>query len=758
MSTDVGSRPVAGAESRIDTATVLFTDLVGSTALRSRLGEEAADELRVKHDTLIRDAIGANRGMVVKHTGDGVMATFSAAVDAVAAAVAIQQAVDGHNRRSDDERIEVRVGISVGDVTFEGDDCFGLPVIEAQRLEAAADGGQILCAEIVRHLARGRGGHEFESVGELELKGIPEPVPAVAVRWEPVVQVAMAARDAVAAGAGRAVGVRPRRPRRRARSCSSTRGRRAPKGSAAGRADLGRARHRQDAPRDRDRARRARSGRARARAVAATRSSGLPYQPFVEALRFQSELPTTCPTAWLGPLAGELARLVPGARRPGRRARSRRCTTIRSPSGRACSRRSRVAAHDGRVGAGAARARRPALGRPPDPAARCATSCTRPRSDRCSSSAPTAAPTSTGRTRSRRRSPSCAVTARVTRLAVDGLTADGVAELLERAAGHELDDAGHRARGRGVRRDRRQPVLRRRDRAPPGGERRARPARRPVDQRPDPGATSACPKACARSSAGASPGSTSETQRAAVGRRGDRRRVRRCRCSPRSRASTRTTLLDRLDTRAVGRARQRGRSRPLPVRPRARCARRCSRSSRRPVACAPTARSREAIEARHAGDLDAGGHRARVPLRRGRGRGDPGEGGGVRDARRRPRPWRHRRADDAVRWYALALEHLDGDGDEVATDVDLLTRLAEAELVGGGRRGPGPSPGVRAARPQRRARRRDGDGAAGPNADLVQRGAGERSGEDRAARARPGAPRRPSGPARAADGHAWPRS
>jgi class 3 adenylate cyclase len=71
---------------RIDTATVLFTDLVGSTALRSRIGEEAADELRVKHDALLEDAITAHRGTVVKHTGDGAMATFSAAVDAVAAA------------------------------------------------------------------------------------------------------------------------------------------------------------------------------------------------------------------------------------------------------------------------------------------------------------------------------------------------------------------------------------------------------------------------------------------------------------------------------------------------------------------------------------------------------------------------------------------------------------------------------------------------------------------------------------------------
>src|SRR4051794_41896397 len=106
------------------------------------------------------------------------MATFSAAVDAVAAAVAIQQAVDAHNRRSDQERFEVRVGISVGDVTFDGDDCFGLPVIEAQRLESATVGGKIYCAEIVRHLARGRGGYGVLSGGGGPAQGLTTPGPA----------------------------------------------------------------------------------------------------------------------------------------------------------------------------------------------------------------------------------------------------------------------------------------------------------------------------------------------------------------------------------------------------------------------------------------------------------------------------------------------------------------------------------------------------------------------------------------------------
>lgn len=299
---------MAGPDDRIDTATVLFTDLVGSTALRSRIGEEAADVLRVKHDGLISDAIVTNRGTVVKHTGDGAMATFSAAVDAVAAAVAIQQAVDGHNRRGADERMEVRVGISVGDVTFTGDDCFGLPVIEAQRLEAAAEGGQILCAEIVRHLARGRGGHEFAVVGELALKGIAEPVPAVAVHWEPVVQVAMPRET-------------PLPPVLASPAAFDLAGRQgqldqmvdAWKESAeahrqvvliSGEPGIGKTRLATEA------------------ALVARHQGGLvlggrcdeeltlPYQPFAEALRFQSELDDV-PAAWLGSLASELTRLVP---------------------------------------------------------------------------------------------------------------------------------------------------------------------------------------------------------------------------------------------------------------------------------------------------------------------------------------------------------------------------------------------------------------------------------------------------------------
>ncbi|HEV8624907.1 MAG TPA: adenylate/guanylate cyclase domain-containing protein [Acidimicrobiia bacterium] len=174
------------------TATVLFTDLVGSTELRGRLGEEAADELRRVHDRLLTEAVEHNGGRVLKGLGDGIMASFTGAADAVAAAVAVQQAVDRLNRSGKAASpLAVRVGLSAGDVTFEDDDVYGTPVIEASRLCAAADGGAILAAEVVRILSGSVGGHTYTTVGPLELKGLDHPVHAVGVAWEPVVSASL---------------------------------------------------------------------------------------------------------------------------------------------------------------------------------------------------------------------------------------------------------------------------------------------------------------------------------------------------------------------------------------------------------------------------------------------------------------------------------------------------------------------------------------------------------------------------------------
>ncbi|MDP1821260.1 MAG: AAA family ATPase [Acidimicrobiales bacterium] len=174
------------ATGQIGTRSVLFTDLVASTELRVRLGEEAADAVRRSHDALLRAAVAAHGGVVVKGLGDGIMATFASAAEAVAASAAVQQAVDLHGRRHPDQAFAVRVGLSIGDVSTEADDVFGVPVVEASRLCGAATGGEILAAELVRALARGRGGFAFEPMGDLELRGLAEPVSACRVLWEPL--------------------------------------------------------------------------------------------------------------------------------------------------------------------------------------------------------------------------------------------------------------------------------------------------------------------------------------------------------------------------------------------------------------------------------------------------------------------------------------------------------------------------------------------------------------------------------------------
>src|ERR1051326_2374646 len=154
------------------TATVVFTDMVSSTALRVRLGEERADELRRIHDRLLSARVEGHRGRVLKGQGDGLVAALAPPPAAPAPGVEMQQAIAAYNRRRDAlAEISIRIGLSTGDVSWEDGDCFGAPLVEAARLEAAAEGGQILCSEFVRLMARGRGGHEFRAIGFLELKG-----------------------------------------------------------------------------------------------------------------------------------------------------------------------------------------------------------------------------------------------------------------------------------------------------------------------------------------------------------------------------------------------------------------------------------------------------------------------------------------------------------------------------------------------------------------------------------------------------------
>ncbi len=168
----------------IETVNVMFTDLVDSTALLSRLGEERGEEVRREHFGLLRGVVERSGGREVKNLGDGLMVAFSSTTDAVSAAVRMQQVFDRRNRRASADALLVRIGISCGDADVEEGDYFGLPVVEAARLCGAADGGEVVVTELVRMLAGTRGGHTFTAMGGLALKGLEDPVEAYRVEWE----------------------------------------------------------------------------------------------------------------------------------------------------------------------------------------------------------------------------------------------------------------------------------------------------------------------------------------------------------------------------------------------------------------------------------------------------------------------------------------------------------------------------------------------------------------------------------------------
>ena len=167
--------------------TLLFTDLVDSTAMTAAMGREAADDLRQTHFEMLRAAVSSTGGAEVKNLGDGIMAAFTSPSRALVCAVSMQQALDRHNRRAG-SRLAIRIGLSTGEVTQENGDFFGEPVVEAARLCGAAQGGQILAAEMVRLIVGRHATQEFISVGPMELKGLPEVVSVVEVRWEPTAE------------------------------------------------------------------------------------------------------------------------------------------------------------------------------------------------------------------------------------------------------------------------------------------------------------------------------------------------------------------------------------------------------------------------------------------------------------------------------------------------------------------------------------------------------------------------------------------
>ena len=163
-------------------ATILFTDMERSVTVTQRLGDARAQELVRAHNAIVRDALKAHGGSEIKHTGDGIMASFPSASRALECAVAIQRAVAAHNESNPGAPIRVRIGLNAGEPVAEEDDLFGTAVQLAARVCDRAEAGQILVSNVVRELSAGKG-FLFSDVGDVALRGFEDPVRLYEVRW-----------------------------------------------------------------------------------------------------------------------------------------------------------------------------------------------------------------------------------------------------------------------------------------------------------------------------------------------------------------------------------------------------------------------------------------------------------------------------------------------------------------------------------------------------------------------------------------------
>lgn len=162
--------------------TVLFTDIENSTILTQQLGDaDARARFRI-HDKIVRDALASSNGSEVKHTGDGLMAAFVSASQAIECAITAQQAIAQHNAAFPEQRIDVRIGMSAGEPVAEGQDFFGAAVQLARRVCDEAEAGRIYVSNVVRDLCMGKG-IGFTNLGERTLKGFEEPVRVYEVTW-----------------------------------------------------------------------------------------------------------------------------------------------------------------------------------------------------------------------------------------------------------------------------------------------------------------------------------------------------------------------------------------------------------------------------------------------------------------------------------------------------------------------------------------------------------------------------------------------
>ena len=170
-------RPVGEAYEDSAFRAILFTDLAGSTRFTQELGDNAVVEVVRRHDEIVGEALGRTHGTLVKRTGDGAMASFPSAADAVAAAVRIRAAMDAA-AEAGAMPLAVRIGIAAGEPVSDGQDLFGSAVNLAARLSMRAAPGTILVSDVVREAIGDDPRFRFGRPRAVRLKGFARPVRA----------------------------------------------------------------------------------------------------------------------------------------------------------------------------------------------------------------------------------------------------------------------------------------------------------------------------------------------------------------------------------------------------------------------------------------------------------------------------------------------------------------------------------------------------------------------------------------------------
>jgi class 3 adenylate cyclase len=171
--------PAPGVDSGL--RAVMFTDIVGSTEMTARLGDSAALELVRAHDALVRRGLEARGGREVKHTGDGMMASFDNVANAVRAAADIQRGFAAYNAEAS-ESLSIRIGIDAGEPVKEHNDLFGATVQLAHRLCSEAEANGIVVSGQVRDLCN-EDAARFVALGERRLKGFAGKIPVFRFEW-----------------------------------------------------------------------------------------------------------------------------------------------------------------------------------------------------------------------------------------------------------------------------------------------------------------------------------------------------------------------------------------------------------------------------------------------------------------------------------------------------------------------------------------------------------------------------------------------